>query len=108
MYTLNAENNFFEVRDDIDVSFTLAGDIGGNTGVFKTSDIDIGKRSVSHEINHSYGGERQKTRPPNKTILIQILLCLKRPLIILRKVVTQKNIDAIFRNVILMKQEKQM
>lgn len=96
---LNAENNFFEVRDDIETSLTLEGIVGGNAGAFKTSQIDDASNAVSHELNHGFGGLNKD----NSTIRVN-----ESPDIAVTRGntdnpssrrVTQGNIDAIFKNV---------
>jgi hypothetical protein len=99
-YNLNAENNFFEVLEDIETSVTLSGGVNGaNTGAFKTSQIEDGSNAVSHEINHGFGG----TNKDNSNIKVN-----QNPDIAITRDntdnpssrrVTQDNIDAIFKNV---------
>jgi len=95
---LNAENNFYEIRDDIeDAGQTLSGVYGGNTGVIKTS--EVGTPTPSHELNHGYGGI-DKDRIDN-TILSENDIAVQgnNSAAPANRKVTQGNIDAIFKNV---------
>jgi RHS repeat-associated protein len=97
-YNLNAENNFYEIRDDVSESLCLSGNVeGGNAGVIKTS--DIWKQSVAHEENHGFNGinkDKSKVREDNNPDISVTQANTSDPSI--RKV-TQENITAIFNNV---------
>ncbi|MBL7896179.1 MAG: hypothetical protein JNK50_12865 [Bacteroidia bacterium] len=100
---LNAENNYYEIRDDIeDSGQTLSGpptNPGGNTGVIKTSEIST--PTTAHELNHGYAGENKdkpkgdETKTDDNDIAVQAKNS-KKPA---ERKVTQGNIDAIFKHV---------
>jgi len=101
---LNAENNFFEIRDDIDVAgITLSGSgdfPGGNAGVLKTS--ELGNRTPEHEFNHGFGGTNKDTEDPNDETKFSendISVQSKNSKNPSNRKVTQENINAIFKNV---------
>lgn len=56
---LNAENNFYEVTNNIETSRALTYGKGGNAGAFKTSQVLDDSKAVSHEMNHGFGGENK-------------------------------------------------
>ena len=102
--TLNAENNFYEIIDNPKgegvLGVTLVGSEsspGGNTGFIKTS--EIATPTVSHELNHGYGGENKDTQNSKKTSDNDIAIQSKNSKSPNNRKVTQSNINAIFKNV---------
>ena len=95
---LNAENNFFEVRNDVNASITFATETGGNTGVLKSS--EVGMESPNHEFNHGYGGEDKDTDAEDnaKSRDNDIAVQSKNSKSPGTRKVTQANITAIFKN----------
>ncbi|KAB2859612.1 MAG: hypothetical protein F9K09_01455 [Flavobacteriales bacterium] len=102
---LNAENNFYEIvntpknPDDVGVTFTSerAGSEGGNTGFIKASEVVT--PTVSHEINHGFGGENKDTKTAMPTTDNDIAVQGKNSSNPECRCVTQGNINAIFKNV---------
>lgn len=104
---LNAENNFYEIGDDIfeeneGITLTGASNPGGNAGAIKTSAVE--GITFPHELNHGYGGESKDikkgdpnydTKLPDNDIAVQDKNSSDPP----ARKVTQGNIDAIFKNV---------
>lgn len=102
----NAENNFYEVNENIfgskegNAGITLTGKFspGGNTGAIETSSIND-NTTLSHELNHGYGGENKDRKDniilPENDIAIQSQNSANPA----GRKVTQGNIDAIFKNV---------
>jgi hypothetical protein len=106
--TLNAENNFYEMVDNPKVGNNLGatlsgedreGSRGGSTGFIKTS--EAGTSTLSHELNHGYGGINKDLPDGNETKLIDndISVQNKNSTDPSSRKVTQGNIDAIFKNV---------
>jgi len=97
-FNLNAENNFYEVRDDVSESQCLSfGVSGGNAGVIKTS--DIGKQSVAHEENHGFNGTNKDASKVQENENPDIPVTQGNTLNPSSRKVTQGNITAIFNNV---------
>jgi RHS repeat-associated protein len=98
----NAENNFYEIRADVMVSFTFTGEessSGGNTGVIKTS--DVGTPTIEHELNHGYGGVNKDNDHYIKSEENDIAVQGKNSKDLLNRKVTQENIQEILKNVTL-------
>ena len=103
---LNAENNFFEIINSPKNNNGLGGTVtgedkngsrGGNTGFIKTSEVST--PTVSHELNHSFGGKNKDSRRVLKTSENDIAVQSKNSLDPASRKVTQGNIDDIFRNI---------
>ncbi len=99
---LHAENNFFEVRDDVSESYTLVDrdNRGGNAGVLKTSQIRTG--SPTHEDNHGFGGINKDTEGETGYVLLKdldIAVQDKNTPVPGKRKVTQQMINSIFNNV---------
>lgn len=106
--TLNAENNFYEIVDDPKISNTLGvtlsgenkeGSFGGSSGFIKSS--EVGGLTLSHELNHGYGGENKDLPDGDETKLKDndIAVQDKNSTNPSSRKVTQENINAIFKNV---------
>ena len=106
--TLNAENNFYEMVDNPksinNSGVTLSGEDkegsrGGSTGFIKTS--EAGTSTLSHELNHGYGGTNKDLPDGDETKLFEndIAVQDKNSTNPSSRKVTQGNIDAIFKNV---------
>ncbi|MBI9035497.1 MAG: RHS repeat-associated core domain-containing protein [Bacteroidales bacterium] len=97
---LNAENNYFEVRGDIETSMSISGGVkGGNAGAIKNSQIDDGSNATSHELNHGFNGEDKDNDKGAKNGNPDIAVTRGNSTDPSLRRVTQDNIKAIFRNV---------
>jgi len=103
---VNAQDNYFEVRNDVPTSSTIRGGgkgvndgTGGNTGVLKTDAIDNGIESDSHEANHGFAGENKDYLGVQNNTNPDIAVTQGDTNIPGQRKVTQANIDAIFKKV---------
>lgn len=102
---LVVQENYFEVRNDVNESLAYSGGVkgvsggtGGNTGVFKTDDIDNGKKSDAHEGNHGFAGDKNDDMT-NRNDVNPYFVPQGNTNIPGKRVGTQDNINAIFKMV---------